>query len=46
MKLIDNIREQLRQAKWILKQKWDDGAQQGKNLKEKHKKIIKRKDEK
>lgn len=45
MSFIDNIKEQLQQAKWILKQKWDIGAEQGKKLKEKHKEIINKKEE-
>ena len=36
------IKQQLSISKTLLKNKWDEGAEQGKILKEKHKKIIKK----
>lgn len=42
-KIKDNLSFQKKQAKIILKTKWDIGAEQGKNLKEQHKEKLKRK---
>jgi len=40
-KVKDDLADQKEQSKFILKSKWDQGAQQGKAMKEKQKNIIK-----
>lgn len=42
-KILDSLREQLSLSKMILKDKWNQGAQEAERLKEKQKKILKKK---
>jgi len=41
-KIKDSFREQIEESKMILKNKWDQGADQGKALKEKQKNMLKK----
>lgn len=45
-KILDSLREQLSFSKWYLKDKWNQGADEGKRMKEKQKNILKRNKEK
>jgi len=45
-KIVDSIKEQLALSKMILKGKWDQGAQEADRLKEKQKKILKKRKDK
>jgi len=46
MGIIEAIKKQFRDAGSQLKMKWDMGAQQGKDLKKKHKEVLKKKEDK
>jgi len=39
----ESIKEQLKISKFILQSKWEDGAKEGKKLKEKQKKVLEKK---
>ena len=45
-RLKESLREQLSVSKMILKEKWDYGAKQAELLKEKQRKVLKKKEEK